>query len=688
MTSIMDGKMGDAIMRYSNILLVAAAIAATACTKEIVSENGNNSQPEVKLYPMTFTAGADDGSASDTKVTLDDKSVLWSAGDQIKVFDDTETSLDAFEITSGEGTTSATFSGSVSDPSANTYYALYPYQESATQTISDITIGTTTYSRYLTVDLPETQTAVDGSVDPAAFIAVAVSDESGNFSFKNLNSLVKFQLSESDIENLASISISSNSLEAIAGSMNVAFNSSGIPVQTYVSGQMDYYVTLNAPDGGFKKETDYYIAIRSIGFSGGLTVTAKYLDGTCKHATSDNAPGTSLARNSVLNLGTLPLGDGLPNDLYIAYLHGQDIDAAGVKINKESYTKSSILTATSANTTIGSLTAGNVTFISQEDAASFQFSGNIAINGDVVLINRFQDKKVNIDANGKYFQANTGSLILSNITIDAKGSSTTENSVFIRNYKATDNLSKLIIDNCKISHVGQFFIQLTQSSLTVNDLRIHNSDIGFSSTEKSVYLVRCNQAVTFTKVDFYNNILFYENEGSVVGTLFSNTNGSTNPTISSLKIQNNTIVGLYPGKVAVTANNSETEYFHHYVMVNTFGSITQKANYFHLPDLYDFTGTNYYSIVYAKTNADVSYVDVSKGYVYYDSSLTTPTNINAFSTAYSNTDFNPSMNTTSLLNIDWTNETFVCSDSNFGAQRTQTGTETLSSRQAWSGASG
>lgn len=330
-------KMGDAIMKYSKITLALAAFAATACAIEVLPETPAENQPEVQLYPMTFTAGADEGSDPETKVTLDGTSVLWAADDQIKVFDGTATPLDPFTVKSGAGTTSASFSGSVANPSANKYYALYPYQEAATFTSGDIKIGNTDYKSYLTVDLPEEQQAVDGSVDPKAFLALAVSDGNGDFSFKNLNSLVKFRLSESDITKLESISISSNSLEAIAGNMKVAFNANGVPVQTYVSGKMDSYITLKAPTEGFKANTDYFIAIRSIGFASGLTITAKYEGGTCKHATSTKAPEKSLSRNSVLNLGTLPLVEGLPNDLYIAYLHGQSIDIAGTKVNKIDY---------------------------------------------------------------------------------------------------------------------------------------------------------------------------------------------------------------------------------------------------------------------------------------------------------------------------------------------------------------
>lgn len=514
-------------MKYSNILLVAAAIAATACAKEIVSENENTNQHEVQLYPMTFSAGADDGSAPDTKVTLEGKSVLWSATDKIKVFDGTEKSLEAFEITSGEGTTSAIFSGSVADPSAKTYYALYPYQADATCTASKITIGTTEYSSYLTVDLPETQAAVDGSVDPAAFIAVAVSDANGNFSFKNLNSLVKFRLSADDITNLESISISSNSLEAIAGSMNVAFNTSDIPVQTYVSGKMDSYVTLNAPEGGFKANTDYYFAIRSIGFASGLTITAKYQDGSCKHASSTKAPSKSLSRNSVLNLGTLTLTDGLPNDLYIAYLHGQDIDVAGVKINKATYGN-----ATLHKDDEELKTGSGVHFVSE--GKTITYNNDNAVTKLVILGRNKNTRSILKCSSKKYFKLNQttgGYAIFHNLIVDQSDATS-----YFMTISADQVFDKVIFDNCLFKFAsGYNIIYAATVKRSINNLTISSCDFEAATFDR-IFIAHSSNAVTINNIVVTNNIIKGNSSNS-----FRISNGSA-ATYKKIVFKNNSLV--------------------------------------------------------------------------------------------------------------------------------------------------
>ena len=140
-------------MRTRNLLYIATAFAAIACAKDITTESTNDVQQEVRLVPMTFTAGADDASDTESKVALGGenfKSVLWSEGDQIKVFDGKNDKLPAFELVSGIGKTSGVFSGKVSEglPESTVFYALYPYQENAVFNES-ITVGSTTYEMQL-----------------------------------------------------------------------------------------------------------------------------------------------------------------------------------------------------------------------------------------------------------------------------------------------------------------------------------------------------------------------------------------------------------------------------------------------------------------------------------------------------------------------------------------------------------
>ena len=673
----MDGKNGrDAIMKYSKITLVLAAFAATACAIEVLPETPAENQPEVQLYPMTFTAGADDGSAPETKVTLDGKSVLWSANDQIKVFDGTATPLSAFTIANGAGKTSATFSGSVADPSAKTYYALYPYQSDATCTVSEITISSTKYSSYLTVDLPETQKAVDGSVDPDAFIAVAVSDASGNFSFKNLNSLVKFRLSESDVTNLESISISSNTLEAIAGSMNVAINASGIPVQTYVSGKMDSYVTLNAPEGGFKANTDYYFAIRSIGFASGLTITAKYTDGSCKNASSAKAPSKSLSRNSVLNLGSLTLANGLPNDLYIAYLHGQNIDAAGTMVNKSLFPSATLIKANGK-------TSSGVNFVNPSLTVTMETLSN------QIIIGRFLDQKSTVTKGSVYYLSGTSGtdcLILKNLSL----SLTTDKDYHFGSNADNTTFEKVGFDNCKIT-ITKTLVKSTGTTRVIESFVMKDCDI--KVTASSIKLFDSNNLnQTLQTVSFENNILYAESDVEKFYAFYG-----TGSTITSLKFNRNTVVNLYPApayaynyaKDATSEGSNNLFYIPSYKTV-VIGLVSGSSTDYE-PKYTGIVRKGSYNEV--QTNFKANYAIYTEAPSATDARLKCGHGTNAnnpdgeIASVSKDQSANDGVMKYDSEHFDVVNGIFIPLVSTYGAQRTQTGTETLSERQTWTGVS-
>ena len=161
-------------MKKINFVLTAvAAIATVSCVKEIAVEN-----TPVNLIPMTFTAGSDN---VDTKIALqeDQLTLHWENTDQIKVFDNSGTDLPAF-TTTGSGA-SVDFTGQVASETGP-FYALYPYQKDATFGLdADKDNRPTIYA-----EVPTVQNAVAGNVPSNAFIAVAKSDDSNNFSFSSI----------------------------------------------------------------------------------------------------------------------------------------------------------------------------------------------------------------------------------------------------------------------------------------------------------------------------------------------------------------------------------------------------------------------------------------------------------------------------------------------------------------------
>ena len=164
-------------MKKNLIILagMAVLISAVSCS---IEENKIDPIPTDPRVPMTFTAG------EFTKTSLvpgdNENAVLWSAGDAISIFDGTNNN--EFTLTDGAGTASAKFEGeAVPD---KTYYALYPYSETASLS------GTT-----ITSSLPAEQQYVGATFDTMLNPSVAVADGNNNLAFHNVASILQINVS-------------------------------------------------------------------------------------------------------------------------------------------------------------------------------------------------------------------------------------------------------------------------------------------------------------------------------------------------------------------------------------------------------------------------------------------------------------------------------------------------------------
>lgn len=536
-------------MRTRYFFFIATAFAAIACTKDIATESTNGSQQEVRLVPMTFTAGSDDASDPESKVSLggeDLKSVLWSAGDQIKVFDGKTNDLPAFNLVSGEGETSGVFSGKVSEglPEGTTFYALYPYQADAEFHASyDLMSGTNvvaTYSNAILATVPSEQIAVPNSVPSNAFIAAAFTDSEGNFKFQNVLGLIKFQLSETDVQDLVSVSISGNNYDYIAGDICISFDEGTTSVKNdYIRGKASSYVTLTPKEGeSFQANIPYYFAIRSSTFnpsSGtkGFTLTAKYADDSCKHISTNSAPAQSVSRNTVLNLGTVPFKTGLPNDLYIAYLHGQNIDAAGITINKETYSDASIIKdnnkAASGASVVYFIKPGltGVT-VAQNAVNKFIIVGSDAKNRSSVSIT-------------KQIQPTSSASSVNTVILKNLDASYTPASTQLINMKS--DFSTICIDNCSIKNLQHTIINAVDGSNNYKCDKISIIDSELQLTNRAtiyLYYTKNTDSEASTEVSIKNNIIYYTPTESVAAlTEFRIIAGA--PAFKSVNVSNNTL---------------------------------------------------------------------------------------------------------------------------------------------------
>ena len=244
------------MMRVKTIfkLILCAAVLA-ACSRE--------SEPEwTAVSDLSFTASREaTGPATKTSVQSDGRSVWWSVGDRILVFAGAGAAPAQFVSSETEPGPVAVFTGEAAQ--SDTYYGIYPVSDVAS-VASDGTI---------TVSIPETQQAVEGTFDTDLFPAVAIA-EGNKMHFCNVAGGIKFSLSE---EGVSHVSLSGCGGEAIAGTAKVTLQE-GIPILQEITNPKQE-VTLTAPDGGFVPGKQYYAVLYPVSLPEGLTITLKHSGG-------------------------------------------------------------------------------------------------------------------------------------------------------------------------------------------------------------------------------------------------------------------------------------------------------------------------------------------------------------------------------------------------------------------------
>lgn len=487
------------------ILSAMTMLAAVSCTKEITNET-NGSATGADLYPMTFTANS-----QQTKAELvDGKFIHWESGDQINVFDNTETVYDPFE-TSDKGS-QATFSGMAGK--AEGYYALYPYQSDASMT-EGVIIAT----------FPSEQTAVAGSFDPEAFIAVAQSDNEGNFSFKNVAALVQFTMPEG--ENAKSATLTANAdNEKLCGPVKITFDENGNP-STTAGGKMTNAVTLK---GTLEAGKTYYFVVRpGIAFSEGLTIS---IDGK-KYRSSSAAPEKTLVRNSVMALPAFTFKEGMPKDLYTAYEHGFDLQIGGQKFDKATYGEATLITEAIAAPNAG------IYFLNPE--IEQPLGSNIE---HMAIIGRYADQKSILTrtsyTNVKATSDGNNYMIIANVNFIH---TSTSNYIFTLTGSNNDTYEKVIFDNVEIEMAAENKQIMTMSGARTFSgiFSIVNSDILINKST-DVTLVNFGVGGTSLNVTVKNNVM-RSTVGSTNVRIFT---VNAELPVESLVFDSNTLIDLLP----------------------------------------------------------------------------------------------------------------------------------------------
>ncbi|MBR4826603.1 MAG: carbohydrate-binding domain-containing protein, partial [Bacteroidales bacterium] len=291
------------------IIFIASAglIILSSCAEDIIlSDDVSEPQTSGELCYITLESSME---APGSKVFVSDGNLTpeWSESDVIAVFDNAKR---AFTVKECSGS-SATFEGSISADYSGTLYAAYPYDAASSRS------GATA-----SLVIPSSQKVASGyAVDQDALVAVAASTDGSSFQFKNVTGLVRLQIAS---DGIASVKLTGNASEALAGTVGVSLESGEIN-----SGGSVSYVVLSPSGASTFAQGVYFIAVAPGTLSGGITLTLTNSDGLV--ATKSSTAAAVIERSGGINLGDvttgLSWGEQEQEEEFSGIIESEDVDS-------------------------------------------------------------------------------------------------------------------------------------------------------------------------------------------------------------------------------------------------------------------------------------------------------------------------------------------------------------------------
>lgn len=277
------------------IFIAASALLAFSCNRE---------EPEESLSPdgalRTFEAMLESPSGSRTSL-VSGGSVVWSEGDQIKLYNAVQTGGSAFSADAASaGSSFAVFRGNIDGDAP--FYAVYP-----------ASAGSSFNGSELGISLPSVQAYASGTFAQGASPAAAKSSDGAHLQFKNLCGLLCVQLTGS--ARISSISITSNADEALWGSGTVTFDD--VPrLSVKYSEKAQRTLTLECSTPAQLSEetpTPFYFVVPAGTLASGFTVTIEDSDGGSQ--TKSVRAGLDIRRSSLSSLSALKYNGAVLPDI-------------------------------------------------------------------------------------------------------------------------------------------------------------------------------------------------------------------------------------------------------------------------------------------------------------------------------------------------------------------------------------
>ncbi len=279
------------MMKYITAAFVA--IVAVSCVEEM--ETGVP-QGAKKMVDVTFGVNIADEDITKTSLGVenDAPAVLWSEGDKVAVWDGTL--INEFTLVSGAGTSSAMFTGQVTE-GAEKFFVIYPYE------CVDSYTFTSDEHRFTLYTSEEQKAPLNGFAEKANLSAGYTTDLEAGVTMRNIAGYMKIQIKG---QGISSATVFDNDNSIISGS--VMYRHPATSESGYSRGSGSKYaanhVVLLPQDG--KTELDegvYYLVYRAENpFPKGMTVKFTNVNGEAAYYTSTSASTANIV-NTTLDLG-------------------------------------------------------------------------------------------------------------------------------------------------------------------------------------------------------------------------------------------------------------------------------------------------------------------------------------------------------------------------------------------------
>ena len=306
LSTIFSRRGGKGLAGVAGLALMVGAMFVTSCDKD-----DNDSDTPATRNTITLSAAMEQPSG-DTKTQLNSTTVIWSAGDEIKVYDNADNPKVSTLTAGSSGETSTNFTGEEPDGYLTPSYAIYP----ASAATGCNSTGTITFT------LPATQSYVANSFGNGCNIAVG-KVENDAIAFKNVCGYLKLQLKleEGYAFTVGKIVLKGNSNEKLNGTFSVDASNTTNPTAT-TSGTptaAEKTITLDCGDGvalSATEATNFYFvvpvnAFATSGFTAAIYSTSGALKSSLTVTNKQNTINRSMVRvmpEKNLKILSLPAG--------------------------------------------------------------------------------------------------------------------------------------------------------------------------------------------------------------------------------------------------------------------------------------------------------------------------------------------------------------------------------------------